>query len=81
MKILAALLLLASAVSAAECVPSRLGEKETLARFQELDRAAQSALDAGQYAAGRPAVSGSGLPGSQERARIVRARNCRSRGG
>ena len=51
MKILAAVLWLASSASAAECVPSQLGEKETLARFQELDRAAQRALDAGQYAA------------------------------
>src|SRR5262245_35196243 len=51
MKILAALLLLSTGASGAECVPSHLGEKETLARFQELDRAAQAALDAGQYSA------------------------------
>ena len=50
MRVLAALLLLASGMRAAECVPSHLGEKETLARFQELDRAAQAALDGGQYA-------------------------------
>jgi tetratricopeptide (TPR) repeat protein len=49
MKILGTLLLLSAGLSAAECVPSHLGEKETLAEFQELDRAAQAALNAGQY--------------------------------
>src|SRR5262249_29800075 len=33
----------------AECVPSNLDEKAKLAKFQELDRAAQSALDSGQF--------------------------------
>lgn len=51
MKPLAALLSLVSILGAAECVPSTLGEKETLAKFQELDRAAQNAFDHGQYAA------------------------------
>jgi tetratricopeptide (TPR) repeat protein len=43
--------MLCSALHAADCAPSHLGEKETLARFQELDRAAQTAFEAGQYAA------------------------------
>jgi len=51
MKILAALLWAGSLLSAAECAPSTLGEKETLAKFQELDRSAQSAFDRGQFAA------------------------------
>jgi tetratricopeptide (TPR) repeat protein len=51
MKILAALLSLSSVLAAAECPPSNLGEKETLAKFQDLDRAAQSAFDRGQFAA------------------------------
>jgi tetratricopeptide (TPR) repeat protein len=36
---------------AAGCAPSQLGEKETLAKFQELDREAQRAFDGGQYTA------------------------------
>jgi tetratricopeptide (TPR) repeat protein len=51
MKVLAALLSLGSILTAAECPPSNLGEKETLAKFQDLDRAAQSAFDRGQFAA------------------------------
>jgi len=51
MKVLAALLWAGSILGGAECAPSRLGEKETLQRFQELDRAAQSAFDHGQFAA------------------------------
>ncbi len=50
MKALAAILLLSCGLHAADCAPSHLGEKETLARFQELDRAAQAAFDNGQYA-------------------------------
>jgi tetratricopeptide (TPR) repeat protein len=49
MKAWSAILLLNCALGAADCVPSHLGEKETLARFQELDRAAQAAFDSGQY--------------------------------
>jgi tetratricopeptide (TPR) repeat protein len=37
-------------VLAAECEPSRLGEKETLARFQQLDQEAQAAFEQKQYA-------------------------------
>lgn len=51
MKILAALLWAGSILYAAECAPSHLGEKETLQKFQELDRAAQSAFDRGQFTA------------------------------
>src|SRR2546425_13296633 len=51
MKALSTMLLAGSALWAADCVPSHLDEKQTLARFQELDRAAQSALDQGQFAA------------------------------
>ncbi len=51
MRVLAAALWCVSGLWAADCVPSRLGEKETLAKFQELDRGAQSAFDRGQYAA------------------------------
>ena len=50
MKALAAALLLNFALRAADCVPSHLSEKETLARFQALDGAAQAAFDQGQYA-------------------------------
>jgi tetratricopeptide (TPR) repeat protein len=46
MSVLAAALFLA-----AGCAPSQLSEKETLAKFQELDREAQAAFDAHQYAA------------------------------
>src|SRR5215472_3746603 len=42
---------LAAFLLAAGCATSQLSEKETLAKFQELDRAAQSAFDSGQYAA------------------------------
>jgi tetratricopeptide (TPR) repeat protein len=49
MKAVVAILLLSCGLRAAECVPSHLGEKETLARFQEVDRAAQAAFDSGQY--------------------------------
>jgi tetratricopeptide (TPR) repeat protein len=49
MKAVAATLLLSCGLPASDCVPSHLGEKETLARFQELDRAAQAAFDSGQY--------------------------------
>ncbi len=49
MKTLAAILLLSGGLRASDCLPSHLGEKETLARFQELDRAAQAAFDRGQY--------------------------------
>src|SRR5436190_11938242 len=51
MKLVAALLWAASILSAAECAPSQLGQKETLQKFQELDRAAQSAFDRGQFIA------------------------------
>jgi hypothetical protein len=51
MKVRAALLSLGSVLAAAECPPSSLGEKGTLAKFQHLDRAAQSAFDTGQFAA------------------------------
>lgn len=51
MRIVAALLSLSWALGAAECAPSSLGEKQTLAKFQELDRMAQSAFDRGQFAA------------------------------
>lgn len=47
----AALLLFAFRLCAGDCAPPHLDEKEKLAKFQELDRAAQSALDRGQYAA------------------------------
>jgi tetratricopeptide (TPR) repeat protein len=50
MKVLA-LLWAVSILDAAECTPARLGEKETLQKFQELDRAAQSAFDRGQFVA------------------------------
>ncbi len=43
--------LLCSGLIAAECEPSRLNEKETLARFQELDRQAQAAFEQNQYSA------------------------------
>ncbi|HMC59694.1 MAG TPA: tetratricopeptide repeat protein, partial [Candidatus Solibacter sp.] len=49
MKGMAAILFLSRGLGAADCAPSHLGEKETLARFQELDRAAQAAFDGGQY--------------------------------
>lgn len=45
------ILLAGSALWAAECVPSHLDETQTLARFQELDRGAQSAMEQGQFAA------------------------------
>ena len=51
MKILAVLLWAGSIQGANECTPSSLGEKETLQRFQELDHAAQTAFDHGQFAA------------------------------
>ena len=51
MRIVVALLLAGSALIAAECAPSILGEKETLQKFQQLDRAAQTAFDRGQFAA------------------------------
>jgi tetratricopeptide (TPR) repeat protein len=51
MKALSTMLLAGSALWAADCVPSHLDEKQTLAKFQELDRAAQSALDQGQFVA------------------------------
>jgi len=50
MKLLAAVLSLTSTLLAADCVPPALGEKEKLAKFQELDRAAQSAFDRGKFA-------------------------------
>jgi Flp pilus assembly protein TadD len=49
MKIVAALLLLSPVLSAAVCATSNLDEKAKLVKFQELDRAAQSALDSGQF--------------------------------
>jgi tetratricopeptide (TPR) repeat protein len=45
-----AFLLLCCALSAAECEPSQLTEKERLARFQELDRQAEAAFEQKQYA-------------------------------
>jgi len=51
MRIVVALLWAGSALIAAECAPSILGEKETLQKFQQLDRAAQTAFDRGQFAA------------------------------
>ena len=50
MRLLVSILWLGGALYAADCAPSRLTEKETLARFQELDRAAQTAFDAGRFA-------------------------------
>ena len=44
-------ILLVFGLHAQDCVPSHLSEKETLARFQTLDRAAQAAFDAGQFTA------------------------------
>ncbi|HZT29586.1 MAG TPA: tetratricopeptide repeat protein [Bryobacteraceae bacterium] len=41
----------AAPVFAAECAPSKLGPQESLAKFQELDREAQAAMDRGQFAA------------------------------
>jgi len=51
MKLLAAILTFAGLLAAADCAPSQLGEKETLAKFQELDRAAQAAFDQGRFGA------------------------------
>jgi tetratricopeptide (TPR) repeat protein len=49
MKSFALLLLSAFSVAAAECTPSHLDAQQTLAKFQELDRAAQAAFDAGRF--------------------------------
>ena len=38
------------AIASAECTPSRLNAQDTLAKFQELDRQAQSAFDGGRFA-------------------------------
>ncbi|MEO8126976.1 MAG: tetratricopeptide repeat protein [Bryobacteraceae bacterium] len=51
MKVLTALLWGCCLLGAGECTPSNLSEKETLQKFQQLDRAAQSAFDRGQFAA------------------------------
>jgi tetratricopeptide (TPR) repeat protein len=51
MKALAALLMLSPSLMAAECARAGLNEDDKLAKFQELDRAAQSAFDRGQYGA------------------------------
>ena len=55
MKVAVLVFLLASTLAAAECSPSSLSAKEKLEKFQEMDRAAQSAFDRGDYvsAAGR----------------------------
>lgn len=45
----AALLFAVARMAGAECTPSRLSEQETLEKFQQLDRAAQSAFDRGQF--------------------------------
>ena len=50
MRTLAAILCFSLRMSAQTCAPPRLTESETWARFQELDRSAQAAIDAGQYA-------------------------------
>jgi tetratricopeptide (TPR) repeat protein len=50
MRLLIAILLVGSAQAADDCPQSHLDAKETLARFQELDRAAQSAFDGGRFA-------------------------------
>jgi tetratricopeptide (TPR) repeat protein len=44
-----ALFLAACGIAGAECTPSRLDAEATLAKFQELDRAAQSAFDGGRF--------------------------------
>src|SRR5207247_4043144 len=51
---LSAWIFLAPALWAADCAPSRLGPQETLTKFQEIDRQAQSAFDRGQYAIAAP---------------------------
>jgi Flp pilus assembly protein TadD len=50
MKSVALFLVAACGIAGADCTPSRLDEKHTLAKFQELDRQAQSAFDAGRFA-------------------------------
>jgi tetratricopeptide (TPR) repeat protein len=51
MKVAIAALCLAFGLRADDCPPSKLTPQETLARFQELDRAAQASFDAGRYVA------------------------------
>ena len=50
MRSFALLLMAAQAIAAAQCTPSRLNAQDTLAKFQELDRQAQSAFDGGRFA-------------------------------
>jgi tetratricopeptide (TPR) repeat protein len=49
MRLPAVILLLAGCLRAADCVPSRLGEQEKLARLKQLDAAAQDAFDHRQF--------------------------------
>jgi tetratricopeptide (TPR) repeat protein len=50
MKSFALFLVAACGIAGAECTPSRLDSQQTLAKFQELDRQAQSAFDSGRFA-------------------------------
>ena len=51
MRLMSIAFLSVSMLWAADCLPSRLDEQQTLAKFQELDRQAQTAFDRGRYAA------------------------------
>jgi tetratricopeptide (TPR) repeat protein len=50
MRSLALFLAMACVAAAADCTPSGLDAQETLAKFQQLDREAQSAFDGGRFA-------------------------------
>jgi len=50
MKSFALFLVAACGIAGAECTPSRLDSQQTLAKFQELDRQAQTAFDSGRFA-------------------------------
>jgi tetratricopeptide (TPR) repeat protein len=49
MRLFTLFLAAASGIVGADCTPSRLDAAQTLAKFQELDRAAQSAFDGGRF--------------------------------
>ena len=51
MKLAGVLMASVSLLRAGECPPAGVGEKEILARFQELDRAAQNSMERSQFAA------------------------------
>ena len=50
MKSFVLFLITACGIAGAECTPSQLNAEETLAKFQQIDRQAQSAFDGGRFA-------------------------------